>query len=115
MPETRDCQGRREVCTGFRANRNRPGDCSSRQRAAVCDEPLPAFRVFSLSRAKESTMLRDRVIATRVSAEELRLVRDLADSRGLSLSEQVREAMLIHVMRVGKSIVPRRKAKGAAA
>ena len=49
---------------------------------------------------------RDKVIGTRFHPDELEMVRQLANSRGLTVSEQMREAVMMHVLRLGRSIVP---------
>lgn len=55
------------------------------------------------------------VVGTRFTPEEIQLIKELASSRGLSLSGQVREALMLHVVRVGKSIIPRAKNENVAA
>jgi hypothetical protein len=57
--------------------------------------------------------VRTKVVGARFYPEELELIRELAQSRGLSLSEQVREAVMLHLLRVrGPSVS--RSAKRAA-
>jgi hypothetical protein len=53
--------------------------------------------------------VRTKVVGARFYPEELELIRELAESRGLTLSEQLREAAISYVLRLGKPIAPREK------
>jgi len=65
---------------------------------------------------KEYAMLdRSEVISARITAEEMELFRSLANARGISVSDQLREAALKYAVRVRAAMLPRTKGENAAA